>query len=126
MKPNEIQTDVILVSYCGLYCGACKSYLKGRCPGCLKQGKYKKCRMRPCCLENNYRSCAECKDYIDVMDCKKYTNPLWNLFEFVFRTQRSRCIAYIKQHGYEKFARLMSKKNAVTLKRKDTDKIIQV
>lgn len=120
MNTCEIKKDVNLVSYCGLYCGACKSYLKGRCSGCLEQGKYKKCQMRPCCLENQYRSCAECKEYPDPMDCNKYTNSLWNFFEFVFRTKRSKCIDFIKQKGYEEFARLMSSQKKVTLKRKDS------
>ena len=28
------QTNIILVSYCGFYCGACPKYTKGQCEGC--------------------------------------------------------------------------------------------
>jgi len=31
---KEIIADEKLVAKCGLYCGACGAYLKGRCPGC--------------------------------------------------------------------------------------------
>ncbi len=31
---RTIQEDVELVAHCGLYCGACKAYLKEKCDGC--------------------------------------------------------------------------------------------
>ena len=37
LKP--IVADKNLIAYCGLYCGACRSYLKGSCPGCQEQCK---------------------------------------------------------------------------------------
>jgi hypothetical protein len=34
MNPDSVTTNPDLVAYCGLYCGACKAYRSGRCPGC--------------------------------------------------------------------------------------------
>jgi hypothetical protein len=31
---KAIVADAGLVAYCGLYCGACKAYLKEKYPGC--------------------------------------------------------------------------------------------
>jgi len=114
---KEVIANKELISYCGLYCGACKSYLREKCPGCRTNRKYKKCKMRPCCIDNNYTSCADCKDFKDVMDCKKYTNILWNVLEFLFRTRRSACIDLIREKGYDAFAKHMAEKRLVTLKR---------
>jgi len=36
---KEIAADKDLVACCGLYCGACGAYLKGRCPGCRENSK---------------------------------------------------------------------------------------
>ena len=49
-----------LVARCGLYCGACGSYLKGRCPGCRENVKATWCKVRACCGEHSYASCADC------------------------------------------------------------------
>lgn len=114
---REIVANEELVSFCGLYCGACKSYLKEKCPGCREKGKYKKCKMRPCCIEKKISSCADCQDFKNVMDCSKYTNKLWNIFEFVFRTRRSDSIGFIKEKGYETFAEYMAENKLVVHKR---------
>ena len=49
---KEIISDPKLVAFCGLYCGACKAYLKERCPGCHDNEKATWCKVRTCCLEN--------------------------------------------------------------------------
>jgi len=36
---KTITSNAELVAYCGLYCGACGAYLKGRCPGCHENKK---------------------------------------------------------------------------------------
>lgn len=40
------------VAYCGLYCGACKSHRKGKCPGCRENSKATWCEIRKCCQEH--------------------------------------------------------------------------
>lgn len=115
---KEIIADKNLIAYCGLYCGACKSYLKEKCPGCREKGKYKKCKMRPCCIENNYLSCADCKEFEDAMKCDKFTNKLWNIMEFIFRTKRSVCLDLIIEKGYDDYALYMAKKKSMVIKKK--------
>ena len=114
---KQINADKQLISYCGLYCGCCKSYLKDKCPGCRQNGKYKKCKMKPCCIENEYISCADCTEFTNVMECKKFTNRLWNLLEFIFRTQRVDCIRLIKEKGYEEYANFMAKNKIMVMKK---------
>mgnify|MGYP001174253203 CR=1 FL=1 len=45
-----------LVAYCGLYCGQCTKYLKGKCPGCKENEKASWCKTRSCCIENDFAS----------------------------------------------------------------------
>ena len=70
-----------LVSYCGLYCGACTAYQKGTCEGCKGDSPncgigYRACKVKPCCAKNGYSTCAECKICSSVNTCMDY-NPLF-------------------------------------------------
>ena len=71
---KQIIADKNLVAYCGLYCGACRSYLKGRCPGCHENTKASWCKIRPCCAEHSYATCADCEEFTDPDDCRKFNN----------------------------------------------------
>jgi len=67
MKP--IVADVNLTAYCGLYCGGCGAYRRERCPGCHENKKRGWCKVRACCLENGYSTCADCRIVADPRDC---------------------------------------------------------
>ena len=114
---KEIIADKNLVAFCGLYCGACRSYLKGKCPGCKDNVKASWCKIRSCCMERNFKSCADCTSVI-LMDCAKYNNAISKLIGFVFNSNRQACITRIKEIGYEGFSLEMTEKKAQTLKRK--------
>ena len=122
MKNVIIETN--LTSYCGFYCGACPKYIKKQCFGCKGDSPqcavgYKSCKVRPCCLENAYSSCAECKKYDSVKDCRIY-NPLMIRFgQFITRTNRRKGIEMIKEIGEDEFVSFMSAKNWVTIKNKN-------
>ena len=58
----EIKVDPTLVARCGLYCGACRSYLRGKCKGCSQNVKASWCAIRSCCGERNIATCAECTE----------------------------------------------------------------
>ncbi len=115
---KEITEDSALVSYCGLYCGACKKYRVGKCPGCHENNKATWCKVRSCCMENGFASCADCKEYTDIMDCKWFNNFMSKIFGFVFNSDRNACIQRISEVGMEAFAQEMSQKEMVSLKRK--------
>lgn len=120
MNPAE-QFDTNMVSYCGFYCGACPTLLKGKCEGCKGDSVkcavgYKACKIRPCCIENNYSSCADCKEYDSVKECKKYNPVLINFFQFLFRSSRRKGIEMISEKGETEFAKYMHDKNWVTIR----------
>ena len=50
---KEIASDPNLVAYCGMYGGACKAYLRDKCPGCDDQQKASWCKIRSCCISHN-------------------------------------------------------------------------
>lgn len=112
---NQVVTDSALIAKCGLYCGSCKSYQKGKCPGCTKNEKAAWCKVRSCCLENNYQSCADCPS--DLKACKKLNNPISKLFALVFRSDRQACLQCIKAQGYETYAKEMAEKGSMSIKK---------
>lgn len=115
---KEIIADKNLIAYCGLYCGACGSYTKGKCPGCHENVKAGWCKVRSCNQENGFSSCAECKTRTNPMDCKYFNNPVSKIFGFIFRSDRNACIAMIKERGYDQFAVYMAENKIQTIKRK--------
>ena len=113
----EILVDKNLVSYCGLYCGACPKYLKEKCPGCHDNEKATWCKIRTCSIENNYQSCAACEEFENPNDCKKYNNFFSKIIGFVLRSDRKAGIDFIGEKGYEEFAKYMAQNKLVTIKK---------
>jgi hypothetical protein len=117
MNQKEIISDKNLIAYCGLYCGACGSYLKGKCPGCKENSKASWCKVRQCGMENNFKSCADC-NMIELKDCKKYNTFISHVIGFIFNSNRSACISRIKELGYMEYATEMAKNKTQSIKRK--------
>lgn len=115
MKP--ITTSKSLISYCGLYCGACKRYISGSCPGCAENQKASWCKIRSCNIEHGYTSCADCKDFANPMECKKFNNFISKIFAIIFKSDRAAGIAMIKESGYEGFAEYMATNRLQSVKR---------
>jgi hypothetical protein len=114
---KQIVADTSLVAFCGLYCGACGSYLKGKCPGCTMNAKAGWCKVRVCCIGNQYSSCADCKQLPEILDCGKFNNIISKLFALFFRSDRPACVRAIKEKGREAYARDMAEKKIMTIKR---------
>ncbi|HEX8987871.1 MAG TPA: DUF3795 domain-containing protein [Rhodocyclaceae bacterium] len=112
-----IPNDPALVARCGLYCGACRSFLKGKCGGCAANDQATWCKVRSCCADKQIRSCAECGEFADPRDCGKFNNLMSRLFGLLFRSDRAACIAQIKQLGLEGHAQAMAGRQAQTIKR---------
>lgn len=114
---KEIVADKSLVAFCGLYCGACRSYLSEKCPGCKENVKATWCKVRLCCMENNLQSCADCMT-IELMECRKYNNFISKAFGLIFNSDRSACIARIRERGYDDFSLQMANSKRQTIRRK--------
>lgn len=115
------QTNTNLVSYCGFYCGACPSFIKEKCKGCKGDHPkcavgYKGCKVRACCIENEYSSCANCKKYDTVKECKIYNPFMIRIGQFITQTNRRKGIEMIKEKGEPEFAEYMIGKKWVTIK----------
>ncbi len=114
---KEIIADPNMVAYCGLYCGACKSFLKDKCPGCHENKRAAWCGVRSCCMENKYLSCADCRTYKDPMECDKFNNIFSKIFGFLLRSDRNACIRQIKSIGLEGHAADMASNMRHTIRR---------
>ncbi|HOF17360.1 MAG TPA: DUF3795 domain-containing protein [Phycisphaerae bacterium] len=115
MKP--IISDPNLVAYCGLYCGACRAYLRGRCPGCHENSRASWCKVRACCVENSFATCADCRQFADPRECGKFNNWVARLFALVFRSDRAACIRQVRQLGLQSHADDMAAHKRQTLRR---------
>jgi hypothetical protein len=115
MKP--IVANAELVAYCGLYCGACGAYRRGRCPGCHENQKAGWCRVRTCCRDSGCSSCADCKTTPDPRDCKKFNNIISKLFGLIFRSDRRACILQIREKGLQGHAEEMTERQAHSIRR---------
>ncbi len=109
--------NVELIAYCGLYCGACSKYLKGKCGGCEKNENAKWCKIRSCNIENKYKSCADCCKEGSVK-CKKYNNFIGKAIGFIFNSDRNKNIEFIKVEGYQKLAQIMEESKKMSFTRK--------
>ena len=105
---KEIVVDKAMIAFCGLYCGACGQYLRGKCGGCVKNEKATWCSIRKCNNEHSWSSCAECTLFFDVNECKKFNNLVSKLFALIFRSNRKACIEKIKAVGRDRFTEEMA------------------
>lgn len=112
---KSIEANSQLIAACGLYCGACRKYLSGKCPGCHKNQNAAWCRIRSCVQSHGFNTCAQCDK--DVAYCKTYSNLIGKIFAFLFRSDRPACIRYIREHGEQSFAEEMARRKCQTMKK---------
>lgn len=112
-----IANDPSLVACCGLYCGACPSYLKGKCGGCRKSQKNGWCAVKKCVLEKGISTCADCGQYPDPRGCGKFNNFISRIMGRVFNSDRAACLAEIKRVGPKTYAAEMAERGRQTLPR---------
>jgi hypothetical protein len=115
METNQSNGQII--SYCGLYCSNCRSYKKGKCPGCQGNAKATWCKIRSCCMEKGYKSCAECAEFSNPMDCKKFNNFVSRIFALVFRSDRAASIEMIKKQGYDNYTKFCADNKIMVIRK---------
>ncbi|MFC1960523.1 DUF3795 domain-containing protein [Chloroflexota bacterium] len=99
-----VNGDPKLVAFCGLYCGACRQNKNGKCPGCAENEKAGWCKIRTCCQEHGYATCADCTEFANIRDCQKVNNLMARVFSLVFRSNRPANIVRIKKIGVAAYA----------------------
>ncbi len=97
----EMADKTQLVAYCGLYCGGCGRYKKGKCKACKLGGGFSRCKVRICATDRGFQSCAECAE---VIECKEFNSFISKVFAFIFRSDRKGSLAQIRDMGIEKWA----------------------
>lgn len=112
----NIVKDEKLIAYCGLYCGACPRFTKGKCKAC-KDNNPSWCKVKPCNVENNYSSCTDCKQFESVSECKIFNPLLIRFGEFVSQTSRKAGIQMIKEKGRNEFVNHMAENKLVSVKK---------
>lgn len=94
----------VIIAYCGLACSNCGMYIKGKCLGCHSDRPMNRnCKMKACAISRKFTTCAECKDFQDLRDCKKLYNFISRFFGFIFRTDRIGNLNRIREIGLSKF-----------------------
>lgn len=114
---KEIVADTALVGYCGLYCGACGSYLKDRCRGCHENERAAWCKVRSCCRQEGYATCADCVTFTDPANCTKFNNFVSKTIGFVLRSDRRACIKQVRDQGLPAHAEDMARHKRQTIRR---------
>jgi len=115
---KEVVADSKLVAHCGLYCGACSSCLKGRCPGCHENQKAGWCRVRTCCIEHSFATCADCKEHSDPNACRAFNNFFSRAIGFFLNSDRKACIEKVRALGPEGYAAFMAEHRLQKLPRR--------
>ena len=123
-QSEQMTNNEQLIAYCGLYCKACPAFASGKCDGCRSKSaksavKYKKCKVKPCCAENGFFTCADCTKYASTKDCKMYNPLLLKIASRIEGSNRSKAIEMIKEKGRAEFLTFMENKNWVCFKVKD-------
>lgn len=118
---KELKANRDLVSYCWLYCGACKKYLAGRCFGCKALEKTPVwCAIRNCCQDKAVDNCAVCKVYPDVKACSRYNNLMMKFLAYVCGSDRLTATQMIQEKGLENFAKYMAENKLQRISRQKT------
>ena len=96
--------DPALLAACGLYCGACGAFRKGKCRGCRENTFFASCPVRVCCLESGVAHCAACASGENPDRCGKRHGLIPRLFGLLFRSDRDGCVRRIRRLGPEAYA----------------------
>ncbi len=54
-------------------------------------------------MDNEYDTCADCKDFQELRECKKLNNIISKIFGFFSETNRTESLNRIREIGLEKF-----------------------
>ncbi len=114
---REVTADPALVACCGLYCGACGQYLKEKCEGCQRSEKNSWCKVKQCTNKKGISTCAQCLEFPDAVDCKKFNNFISKIFGLLFKSDRPACLGEIRATNLQAYAEKMAGLKQQTIRR---------
>ena len=113
---KTIAPDNKNIAACGLYCGACRKFLAEKCSD-VNQIK-KQLGVKSAHVAKKTSLILVLNAPHDVRECKLFSNWISKVFAFLFNSDRSACISYIKEQGEQAFAEEMTKRKCQTIRRK--------
>ena len=109
--------DKNLVAPCGIYCGACKSFKKGKCSGCNEHSRAAHCKVRVCTASKGYNTCLECNDFEDVMQCSKFNSFFSKFYSLMIGSDKKACLERIAEIGLVRYSREMRFRDQKTVEK---------
>ena len=96
--------DEKIIACCGLICSDCGAFKRNKCDGChYDKPLSANCKVKPCVISQGFATCADCKEFENLRDCKKLNNFISKIFAFIFRSDRLGNLQTIRQTGLEDF-----------------------
>ena len=99
------------IGCCGAYCATCKALVEDFCRGCklgYKNGERDllkaKCKIKVCCMKNEFISCADCGKY----ESCEMIQHLHNHKGYKYGKYKQ-AIRFIREHGYTRFLSIADK-----------------
>jgi hypothetical protein len=93
------------IGCCGAYCGTCKAFSSGDCKGCklgyadgTRNLSSAKCKIKICCIQKGFISCADCATYETcetIQDFHNHDGYKYGKYKLA--------IAYIRHSGYSAY-----------------------
>jgi hypothetical protein len=103
----------ILIGCCGAYCGRCKVLEENACKGCKlgyingeRDISKAKCKIKICCINKKFFSCADCDEYNSCEIIQGFHNK--NGYKY---KKYKEAIIFIRENGYERFLEIANKWN---------------
>lgn len=93
------------IGCCGSVCGTCKVKKENKCIGCKNGYKNNervlskaKCKIKICCISNDYETCADCKQLNNCILLKEFYGKSGYKYK-----KYEEAIKYILKNGYKSF-----------------------
>lgn len=115
---GSLPPDVEKIAACGLYCGACRRHLAGKCPGCAGNEQAWWCKIRTCVTDKGITSCAECREHPTFVTCKRLNNLPAKIIALLLDSDRPACLRAIRDDGPRAYAQRMAALRRQSLPRK--------
>lgn len=93
------------IGCCGAYCRTCKVMKESLCRGCkpgytegTRDISRAKCKIKVCCIEKQYDSCADCPEYVSC----DIIQGFYEKKGYKYKKYRE-ALDFIRASGYERF-----------------------